>query len=942
MNTFTTSHTRVSFILFFVSCTLIDGLKLWKKDYDRVIALAKGAYQSTTVQDIQAESLFLHARVYHVKGEMERAKYFYDRACKLAPDLSPARFGLAQTQIWDRNHDVAEGELQLVVKKSPSATDAHAALGLLMVKSGKDKKAGFSHLRKAIDLDPSNPDLVLLEAYALQQEESHYTTSLDRYQKATKLMKKQGKSISWIIHTNMGVLCYETKKYAEATECYEKAFKSLESEENYEADNAKLEDEADSLRHSENHLFWKFVDSGVIAELVSTDESGFSWHLSSSVSSLKIGDHVRMGDDFESKIVQIDGENIKLKQRFVTTSTPNDTNDESTNSDSNDDKVTKMKLYVKRGNDRLAHPSAVSIAFNFARLHEAAGRVVAAVELHKAIVKRHPSYVNSYLRLACISRDCGSLIDCSEWLKCACAVAPGNPEVLILVGNLHLSLCDWQPAQRVFNQLLEQKIPNVDAYSMLCLGNIYFDNLKTPNKYAKHLGYAADFYKRILNKDNANAYAANGIGTVLAEKGDLVRSKEIFNRVRETSGDSIPDALLNLGHIYLALSKHNEALQMYQSYMDRTNSAGAQITTKNKEDDEAAVLLHIAFAYYDWAKQTESFNNAKSAPADGRYRKSIEYIEQAIKKSKKENVVMRYNLCMAKLSAANCTLQKASRGIARTAKEVKEALDGVQESLPTVQTMIQWKKEKKKVPIPTAAMQKFVHNCRNIIEIAQNTHNDELNREAEANKKREMQRLETLSMLKEKEIEEMERKEREAQEQEERDRRARIKMEKVKNLAMEWESEKKKEEQKKTPKGAKVEMKPQADDALFDESSDEEGAGQTNTEDQQDTAQEDSNKANETPDPQPTNEDLFGDDQSDDDDDNIFNDSKEKESAGEATGNGKAGVTKEDLFGDTDDDSDDELTPAPKRSNDDVQDSEVGGAQKKRRINEEPEGEVEF
>jgi RNA polymerase-associated protein CTR9 len=149
-------------------------------------------------------------------------------------------------------------------------------------------------------------------------------------------------------------------------------------------------------------------------------------------------------------------------------------------------------------------------------------------------------------------------------------VAPGNPEVLTLVGNLHLSLCDWEPAQRVFDQLLSQKVPNVDAYSQLSLGNIYFANLRTvPEKYAKHLQYAADFYKRILAKDNKNAYAANGIGTVLAERGDLFKAKEVFNRVREVSGDTIADAHLNLGHIYLAQKKHPEALAMYQSYMKR-------------------------------------------------------------------------------------------------------------------------------------------------------------------------------------------------------------------------------------------------------------------------------------------------------------------------------------------------------------------------------------
>jgi RNA polymerase-associated protein CTR9 len=875
---------------------------------------------------------------------MERAKEFYDRACKLAPDLGPARFGLAQTQIWDSNHDVAEGELRLVVKKSPSATDAHAALGLLMVKNGKDKKAGFSHLRKAIDLDPLNPDLVLLEAYALQQEESDYTASLDRYRKATQLMQKQGKPIPWVVLTNMGVLCYETKKFDDAADSYQKAFKALELEENYVADEAKLEEEVDFIRNSDNHMFWKYVSSGATAEFLSSDESGLSWKLDKEITSLKVGDHVRAGEEFLSVVTSIDGLSIKLKQKYVPMPVKTDPNEESneTNDESKDEEVkeVKLSLYVKRGNERLSNLSAVSIAFNFARLHEAAGRIVASVELHKAIVKRHPSYVNSYLRLACISRDCGSLENCSEWLKCACAVAPGNPEVLILVGNLHLSLCDWHPAQRVFNQLLEQKIPKVDAYSMLCLGNIYFDNLKTPGRYVKHLGHATDYYRRILNKDNANAYAANGIGTVLAEKGDLIRSKEIFNKVREISGDTIPDALLNLGHIYLALSKHNEALQMYQSYMDRTNTAGAQITSKNKDEDNASVLLYIAFAYYDWAKQTEAFKNTKSAPADGRYKKCIEYIEQAIEKSKKENVVVRYNLCIVKLSAANCILRKASRMIPRTAKEVQEALHGLEESLPKVQTMIQWKKEKKKVPISTAVMQKFVTNCRQNIENAQTTLNEELKKEAEDNQKRENQRLEALTKLKEKEIEELERKEREAKEQENRDRKARAKMQKVDMLVQNWEFENKLKDDdvKKKPKKEKM-VKPQADDAMFDESSDEEDGGANNQISKQNTA--DSNedevmKVDQDNSAQPTDKDLFGDD--DDSDEEVFDGDIKKD---EAPVEGKAEVTKQDLFGDSDD-SDDEKEPAPKRSNDDVENKETGGSSKKRRIeDEEAEAELE-
>ena len=50
------------------------GLKLWKKDYDRVVALAKGAYNATAVDAVKAESLFFLARVYHVRGELDHAR----------------------------------------------------------------------------------------------------------------------------------------------------------------------------------------------------------------------------------------------------------------------------------------------------------------------------------------------------------------------------------------------------------------------------------------------------------------------------------------------------------------------------------------------------------------------------------------------------------------------------------------------------------------------------------------------------------------------------------------------------------------------------------------------------------------------------------------------------------------------------------------------------
>ncbi|KAL9191462.1 hypothetical protein ACHAXT_001168 [Thalassiosira profunda] len=812
-----------------------SALKLWKKDYDRVLSLARGAYHATHAPEVQAESLYMLARVFHARGEMDKANKFYDKACMLSPELSPARFGLAQTLIWDGSYGEASAHLRLLLGTCSNATDALAALGLLEAKAGKDRREAFAYLKRAIDLDPFNADLVLIEALAYQQHEGDYSLSLDRYRKAVRLLEAQGKAVPADVLTNMGVLAHETKQYGEALELYGRALTAAEAE-GADAGGKSEEGEETLVRHADNRLFWKYDDLDFRVKASEGDDKTKLTLVGSQTDvetlGVKAGDDISIYGDIETTIKDVSKGDDGSIHIVVT--------------DEVELKSPESKLSVKRDNGRLENQKTISIVFNLARLHESAGRIVAAIELHKAILKRHPSYVNCYLRLACIARDCGSLKDCSEWLKNAVAVAPGNPEVLTLVGNLHLSLCDWAPAQNVFDQLLQQKVPKVEAYSMLSMGNIYFNNLNTPKKYSKHLQHAADFYRRILQKDKANAYAANGLGTVLAEKGELFKAKEIFNRVREVSGDTISDSLLNLGHIYLAQKKHPEALQMYQSYMTRTSSSGAQTTSKSQEDDEAEVLLYIAFAYFDWAQQTEAFNNAKAAPADGRYKKCISYIEMAMKKSKRENVVLRYNWCLTKLQLANCVLQKVHRNIRRTAEEIKDALDGLEESLPVLETFLQWKKDGRKVPISNGMLTQVVSQCKHNIDSAKSHLKEQLHNEKEAETVRNYQRIDAEQNEKQRILAETLQKEADAAEMEAKEKKAMDKMDKVSKLVSGWKeaeaakaaSPKKKKAKGDAPPGGVddeagiLDADVPANDAsaLFDDSDDddsdaEEGAG---------------------------------------------------------------------------------------------------------------------
>ncbi|KAI2499788.1 hypothetical protein MHU86_14669 [Fragilaria crotonensis] len=856
---------------------------------------------------MQAESLFQLGRVHHVRHEFESALKLYEKACKLAPDLTPARFGMAQSLLAQKDYKNSMVELKKVVLKSPNATDALALLGLLQVRAGQTKE-GLLNLHKSMDLDPLNPELILLEALALQQDKSTYGKSLERYQKAVELLGASTQEIPYELFCNLGVLCHETKDYEKALDYYRLALDTLDS-------GTALKTTPAAVQHAANDMFWSFVETP--AQVVSPVAEGSSVLEVQGESGLQKGDYIRIGGNFCAEVVGVIGNSIELNEAFIPpTQAGADDDVGGGNKDPDpsmeivDDKESGSKkniestpapqallrLFVKRENLLLENNQAITIAFNIARVHENADRTIAAVELHKAIVRRVPTYVNSYLRLACIARDSGCLQECSAWLKIACTAAPGNPEVLALVGNLHLSLCDWGPAQNVFDQLLMKRVASVEAYSKLSMGNIYFANLDHPKSYGKHLKKAVDLYKSILTKDNANAYAANGIGTVLAEKGELFKAKEVFNRVREVSGDTIADALLNLGHIYLAQKKHPEALQMYQSYMKRTQDGTAPITTKSREDDEAEVLLYIAFAYFDWARQTEALNNAQAAPADERYQMCIEHLEMALQKSKRREVVLNYNLCMTKLQAANCVLQKLTRNIRRTAQEVEVALKGLEESLPKVEEMLRWKEDGKKVLIPKSMLQDCVTHCKSNIESAKVHLEEERRKEQEAAEMREVQRSAAEAQRQEEELRKIMEQEREAKEQEERDSKAAAKMNAVEQLRAGWveETEAKKQQEKEKKGKAGRKGAPPVDDtfivddvagtaidqtaALFDDSSDEEGDDVNRNEEMKDKDAE-SNKEDRAA--STTEKDLFGDTSDEDSDEELVSAVSKKRSGGE-------------------------------------------------------------
>ncbi|EGC31227.1 hypothetical protein DICPUDRAFT_50293, partial [Dictyostelium purpureum] len=214
----------------------------------------------------------------------------------------------------------------------------------------------------------------------------------------------------------------------------------------------------------------------------------------------------------------------------------------------------------------------VTTTYNLARLYESMGQMNRAEELYRGIIKEHPNYYDCYLRLSQIFKNQGDTFEANEWIKEVLHIQPNSQEAWALYGNLHLSKEEWYNAQKKFEQILENSENKNETYATLSLGNLYYNaKFSNPDKVEKYLGNAESFYQRVLGKNPTNIYAANGIGMITAEKGNLNLASDIFLQIREAAIDCIPVSL-NLAHVYMARGLIDNAIKLYEGCLKKSNS----------------------------------------------------------------------------------------------------------------------------------------------------------------------------------------------------------------------------------------------------------------------------------------------------------------------------------------------------------------------------------
>ena len=208
---------------------------------------------------------------------------------------------------------------------------------------------------------------------------------------------------------------------------------------------------------------------------------------------------------------------------------------------------------------------SITVRYNIARLTENDNRDAEAQEMYQALINEFPSYIDSYLRMGAIAQRRGHHSDASHWYKEVLNVDADNATAWSLLATQQMMRNELKPAKKTMERILARH--NGDAYALVALGNIYHREakLETKKDAVEHsYSRALHHYYTSLNLNLHNAYAANGIAVILAEKGHFREAKDIFLQLREALPVA-PDIWLNLAHVEMEQESYVKAIRLVRA-----------------------------------------------------------------------------------------------------------------------------------------------------------------------------------------------------------------------------------------------------------------------------------------------------------------------------------------------------------------------------------------
>ncbi|XP_019236499.1 PREDICTED: protein CTR9 homolog, partial [Nicotiana attenuata] len=497
--------------------------------------LTETALAVTTHGPTKSHSYYNLARSYHSKGDYEKAGMYYMASVKESNkphEFVLPYYGLGQVQLKLGDLRSSQANFEKVLEVYPESYETVKALAHIYVQLGQTEKAQ-EYLKKATKIDPRDPQGFLDIGELLISNDP--AAALEAFKTARNLLKKSNEEVPIELLNNIGVLHFERGEFELATQSFKEALG--------------------------DGIWLKFLDAKG-----QSDDPTSEGHLYSNGEA--------RSDMFKSAQYPIDAcESVQQYKDFQL-----------------------FHRLEEQGISVELPWNKVSTLFNMARLLEQLHDTETASIFYRLILFKYPGYVDAYLRLAAIAKARNNVQLSIELIGDALKVDEKCPDALLMLGDLELKNDDWVKAKETFRAAKDATDGN-DSYATLCLGNWnYFaairNEKRAPKLEATHLEKAKELYTKVLFQQNANLYAANGAGVVLAEKGQFDISKDLFTQVQEAASGNVfvqmPDVWINLAHVHFAQGNFALAVKMYENCL-----------RKFYHNTDSQVLLYLARTHYE-------------------------------------------------------------------------------------------------------------------------------------------------------------------------------------------------------------------------------------------------------------------------------------------------------------------------------------------------------
>jgi TolB-like protein/Tfp pilus assembly protein PilF len=224
-----------------------DGYHLWSESYDRNLddifaiqdEIAKSVVEQLKITimgeapkarkfDPQAYALYLEARHTHrqmTADSLKNAQALYEQSLQIDPELVVAMKGLASNLMNQENHGLqpagegyarAHALLEEALLIDPNSVQIHEGLGWLAIFHDNDLETAAYHYKKALNLDPSDPEIIGASAALL--------VHLGRPEDAIGPRKYaiERDPLNPVGYSNLGSIHYFTGNWDEAIASYRK------------------------------------------------------------------------------------------------------------------------------------------------------------------------------------------------------------------------------------------------------------------------------------------------------------------------------------------------------------------------------------------------------------------------------------------------------------------------------------------------------------------------------------------------------------------------------------------------------------------------------------------------------------------------------------------------------------------------------------------------